>query len=51
MSKDSKNNGGSSIFTYGERQMLKNRNKWGNIKKDSDFQKNFSNVFFIFILY
>ena len=43
MSKHSKNNTGSSIFTYGERQMLKDRNEWGNITKrlGSDSQKNF----------
>ena len=43
MSKHSKNNTGSSIFTYGERQMLKERNEWGNITKrlGSESQKNF----------
>ena len=43
MSRHSKNNTGSSIFTYGERQMLKDLNEWGEIETrlGVDSQKKF----------
>jgi nitric oxide synthase-interacting protein len=43
MSRHSKNNTGSSVFTYGERQKLKNLNEWGDIttRLGEDSQKKF----------
>ena len=43
MSKHSKNNRGSSVFTYMERKMLKQKNLWGDIKGrlSQDNQKSF----------
>ena len=43
MSKHSKNNRGSSVFTYMERKMLKQKNLWGDIKGrlGQDNQKSF----------
>lgn len=43
MSRHSKNNTGSSVFTYGEREKLKNSNEWGEIslRLGSDSQKKF----------
>ena len=43
MSRHSKNNTGSSIFTYGERQKLKKLNEWGEITSriGADSQKKF----------
>ena len=43
MSRHSKNNTGSSIFTYGERQKLKELNEWGEVTSriGADSQKKF----------
>ena len=43
MSRHSKNNTGSSIFTYGERQKLKGLNEWGEVSSriGADSQKKF----------
>ena len=43
MSKHSKNNRGSSVFTYMERKMLKQKNLWGDItgRLSQDNQKSF----------
>ena len=43
MSKHSKNNRGSSVFTYMERKMLKGKNLWGDIqgRLSQDNQKSF----------
>lgn len=43
MSRHSKNNTGSSVFTYGERQKLKSLNEWGDIttRLGEDSQKKF----------
>lgn len=43
MSRHSKNNTGSSIFTYGERQKLKELNEWGQVTSriGADSQKKF----------
>ena len=43
MSKHSKNNRGSSVFTYMERKMLKQKNLWGDItgRLGQDNQKSF----------